>query len=68
MPHSKRSTTHPGLTDRQVLDQWMQWPFHAIEIMACPGGCVGGGGQPWDGVGSKVGAERYKDDLESLYS
>ena len=20
--------------------------FHAIEIMACPGGCVGGGGQP----------------------
>lgn len=22
-------------------------PFHAIEIMACPGGCVGGGGQPY---------------------
>ncbi len=21
-------------------------PFHAIEVMACPGGCVGGGGQP----------------------
>lgn len=21
--------------------------YHAIEIMACPGGCVGGGGQPW---------------------
>ncbi len=21
--------------------------FHAIEIMACPGGCVGGGGQPY---------------------
>ena len=20
--------------------------FHAIEVMACPGGCVGGGGQP----------------------
>jgi NADP-reducing hydrogenase subunit HndD len=20
--------------------------FHAIEIMACPGGCIGGGGQP----------------------
>jgi iron only hydrogenase large subunit-like protein len=21
-------------------------PYHFIEIMACPGGCVGGGGQP----------------------
>jgi NADP-reducing hydrogenase subunit HndD len=21
--------------------------FHAIEVMACPGGCVGGGGQPY---------------------
>ena len=21
--------------------------FHAIEIMACPGGCIGGGGQPF---------------------
>ena len=21
-------------------------PYHAIEIMACPGGCAGGGGQP----------------------
>lgn len=22
-------------------------PYHAIEIMACPGGCIGGGGQPY---------------------
>lgn len=21
-------------------------PFHLVEVMACPGGCVGGGGQP----------------------
>ncbi len=21
--------------------------FHAIEIMSCPGGCIGGGGQPF---------------------
>lgn len=21
--------------------------YHAIEIMACPGGCIGGGGQPY---------------------
>ena len=22
-------------------------PYHAIEVMACPGGCIGGGGQPF---------------------
>jgi len=22
--------------------------FHAIEVMACPGGCIGGGGQPFN--------------------
>lgn len=22
-------------------------PYHAIEVMACPGGCIGGGGQPY---------------------
>jgi NADH-quinone oxidoreductase subunit G len=30
--------------------------YHAIEIMACPGGCVGGGGQPF-----------YRNDLEILH-
>ncbi len=24
-----------------------KYHFHAIEIMACPGGCIGGGGQPY---------------------
>ena len=24
-----------------------EWHFDAIEIMACPGGCIGGGGQPY---------------------
>ncbi|MCL2144445.1 MAG: NADH-dependent [FeFe] hydrogenase, group A6 [Endomicrobia bacterium] len=27
--------------------------YHFIEIMACPGGCVGGGGQPYAGLGSE---------------
>ena len=33
---------------RKLLDQVRsgQADFHAIEIMACPGGCIGGGGQP----------------------
>jgi len=34
--------------------------YHAIEIMACPGGCVGGGGQPFYGNDPAVVAERGK--------
>jgi NADH-quinone oxidoreductase subunit G len=34
---------------RKVLDMVHQDPnrFQAIEIMACPGGCINGGGQPF---------------------
>ncbi len=34
---------------RQLLEsiQKKEVHYHAIEIMACPGGCVGGGGQPY---------------------
>lgn len=28
--------------------------FHAIEVMACPGGCIGGGGQPHHHGDSKI--------------
>ncbi len=28
--------------------------FHMIEVMACPGGCIGGGGQPYPPRGTKV--------------
>jgi len=34
--------------------------YHAIEIMACPGGCVGGGGQPYAGHDFDIVAERSK--------
>ncbi|MEI8007719.1 MAG: [Fe-Fe] hydrogenase large subunit C-terminal domain-containing protein, partial [Bacteroidota bacterium] len=40
--------------------------FHAIEIMACPGGCIGGGGQPFHHGDSQVIKERasalYRED------
>ncbi|MFW5890246.1 MAG: NADH-dependent [FeFe] hydrogenase, group A6 [Marinilabiliaceae bacterium] len=34
---------------RQLLEEVKsgESEFHAIEIMACPGGCIGGGGQPY---------------------
>ncbi|WP_352424808.1 NADH-dependent [FeFe] hydrogenase, group A6 [Aminomonas paucivorans] len=38
-------------------------PFHAIEIMACPGGCVGGGGQPYHHGNLEI----VKKRAEALY-
>lgn len=34
--------------------------FHAIEIMACPGGCIGGGGQPLHHGDSRILKARAK--------
>ena len=40
-------------------------PYHFVEVMACPGGCIGGGGQPY-GVTDEVRMLRakglYQDD------
>ena len=40
--------------------------FHAIEIMACPGGCIGGGGQPYHHGDSSILKKRaaaiYRED------
>ncbi|MCL2204739.1 MAG: NADH-dependent [FeFe] hydrogenase, group A6 [Defluviitaleaceae bacterium] len=38
--------------------------YHAIEIMACPGGCVAGGGQPYHGNDQSV----IKERAASLYA
>ena len=37
-------TNAKTLLDKVVADKGK---FHVIEIMACPGGCIGGGGQPY---------------------
>ena len=40
--------------------------YHFIEIMACPGGCIGGGGQPFIKSNREILKSRmvaiYKDD------
>ncbi len=40
--------------------------YHAIEIMACPGGCIGGGGQPYHHGDMEIIRKRaeaiYKED------
>jgi NADP-reducing hydrogenase subunit HndD len=42
--------------------------FHAIEIMACPGGCIGGGGQPLHHGDSSILKARqqaiYREDAD----
>lgn len=39
-------------------------PYHAIEIMACPGGCIGGGGQPYHRGDINI----LKQRTDSLYA
>lgn len=38
-------------------------PYHFIEIMACPGGCIGGGGQP-----IPTSLEIRKNRMKAIYS
>jgi len=50
---------------KAALAAGKETPYHFIEVMACRGGCVGGGGQPY-GADDEVRAARtagiYKDD------
>jgi NADH-quinone oxidoreductase subunit G len=67
-----------GLSNvEQVLDKVRaakaageETPYHFIEVMACPGGCVGGGGQPY-GVTNELRTKRaaglYTDDRTGLW-
>jgi iron-only hydrogenase group A len=54
----------------KLLDQVRKDPnkYHFIEIMGCPGGCVGGGGQPYAGANSiPLDQEALKKRAEALY-
>ena len=51
---------------RKAMAAGEEPPYHFIEVMACPGGCVGGGGQPYgvtDELRKKRSAALYSDDL-----
>ncbi len=57
---------------REVLDEVIagKSPYHFIEIMACPGGCVGGGGQPFSfdlALRGTRGQVLYGEDRELPY-
>ncbi len=44
----KVAIAHGLINARKIMDQIEsgESPYHFIEVMACPGGCIGGGGQP----------------------
>jgi iron-only hydrogenase group A len=50
---------------REARKNGTELPYHFIEVMACRGGCIGGGGQP-HGATDEIRAKRmagiYKDD------
>ena len=52
---------------RAARDAGKETPYHFIEVMACPGGCIGGGGQPY-GVDNERRLQRiaglYQDDRD----
>ncbi len=61
-----------GITNAKILlDKVIEGKeqFHVIEVMACPGGCVGGGGQPYPPEGVKVlDPELLRKRAEALYA
>ncbi|MFH1652605.1 MAG: NADH-dependent [FeFe] hydrogenase, group A6 [Pseudomonadota bacterium] len=55
------AVAHGGKNIRKLLT--MKERYHFIEIMACPGGCIGGGGQPWPTT-----KEVLKKRMSAIYS
>ncbi len=56
---------------KRVLDMVVsgEKEFHVIEVMACPGGCIGGGGQPYPPKDSyAMDPELLEMRTEALYS
>ncbi|MEA3368997.1 MAG: NADH-dependent [FeFe] hydrogenase, group A6 [Candidatus Ratteibacteria bacterium] len=57
-----------GLSNARILLEQVQKkesPYHFIEVMACPGGCLGGGGQPMPAtleIRKKRAASLYCED------
>ena len=53
---------------REAKEKGLEAPYHFIEVMACRGGCIAGGGQPYgtqDDVREKRIAGLYADDEKS---
>ncbi len=60
----KIAIAHTLSSARKIAQQIKEGvsPYHFIEVMACPNGCVGGGGQPY-ATSSRLSRER----IQSIY-
>ncbi len=60
----KTCVVHGLANAKQIMDKVVagQAEYHFIEVMACPGGCLGGGGQP-----IPTNAEIRKKRAEAIY-
>lgn len=50
---------------KEAKEKGEELPYHFIEVMACPGGCIAGGGQPYgvtDGLRAARSAGLYAED------
>ncbi|MCL2180350.1 MAG: NADH-dependent [FeFe] hydrogenase, group A6 [Treponema sp.] len=55
---------------REAKKAGKEAPYHFIEVMACRGGCIAGGGQPYgctDDIRKQRTSGIYKDDEKSQY-
>lgn len=64
MARARVTSRRAGVTTSQALSDPSQYDY--VEVMACPGGCVNGGGQI--GIPEGKNAKDWKDELELLYS
>jgi NADH-quinone oxidoreductase subunit G len=67
--HGLRNVSHVLDKVREAKETGAEPPYHFIEVMACEGGCIGGGGQPY-GVTDELRKKRtegiYRDDREKI--
>ena len=61
----KVAVAHGLINARKIMDEVAagKSPYHFIEVMACPGGCIGGGGQP-----IPTNEEIRKKRVEAIYA
>lgn len=69
--HQVRVAAASGLSNARKLAQQVAdgtSPYDFIEIMACPGGCVNGGGQPQQKASVRASADLRERRAKALYS
>lgn len=61
----KVAVAHGLMNARKIMDQIVEGnsPYHFVEIMGCPGGCIGGGGSPMP-----TNTEIRKKRMEAIYN